>query len=392
MSLDSSFLHFRRWVIALASLIALPLFAATAAITDEECETYGKQLAEYFSSGKQSEVVRQLDTFAFMDKVTADLGFDEKELGEFRSGMLSGLSKSLVQNFSTFTSAQYLRAQSVGGAKRVLVRCVSEEGAVNYFAFIVDRRATGSLKWVDVYIYLTGETMTESTRRAVLPMVANMKKNLLDKLTSRESDYVQNFPKMTRATQLIQGGKFAEALAELERLPETVKRERFVLTLRLRAAQPLSEAEYLKVITAWEKAYPDDPSLDLISIDGDVMRKDYAGAIKRIDSLSQRLGGDNYLNFLKGNMQMMAGDNDVARLTARAVLAAEPTLTSAWDTLLTISLNEHKYAETVALLIEFEAKFPGAKMKPVIATNAAYADFRTTQEYRDWADQPEAGK
>lgn len=372
-------------------LISLSAMAAdVAAITDAECEEFGTQLADYYSTDKHAEVVRQLDSFAFVKRVLNNLGLDEKEENEFRAGLLSSLSKTFTQQFKTFSSARYLRAQSVDGEKRVLLRCVSEAGAVNYFAFVVDRRASGSLKWVDVFIYLTGEKISETMHRALLPIAANNQKSLLDKLTSRESDYIRNFPKITKATQLIREKKHKEALAELDQLPADMKSQRFVLTLRLGAAQEVSEEAYLKVITEWEKTYPGDTALDLVSIDGDLLRKDYPRAIRRVEQLSARLGGDTYQTFLKGNIQMLAGQYDEARRSAREVLAAEPTLTSAWDTLLNVSLREKNYADTAAVLVEFEAAYPTAKMKEAIATNEAYADFRTSAEYRTWAGAKES--
>ena len=372
------------WLLILTGLAAQPLRAAPAGITDEECQAFGTQLAGYFGSGDQELVVRQLDAFAYLDRIAHDFGFDEKEMGEFRGGALTGMTKNLANQFRTFNQAKYLRPQVVDGEKRALVRCINEQGAVNYFAFVLGRRASGGLKWVDVFIYLTGETMAETARRAVLPLVTASKKSLLAKLAGKDGAYVQNFPKISHAVQTIQQGKYAEALTEFGALPAEVQNERFVLTLRLRAAQAVNETEYLKVITAWEKAHPGDPALDLVSLDGDIMRKDYPKALKRVTALNGRVGGDPYLDFLKGNIQMMAGDNAGARRTARAVLAAEPEILGAWDTLLTVSLNEKKYADTVAVLGEFHQDHPRADMKTVIDAEPSYADFRASAEYRGW--------
>jgi len=376
------------WLLCFALTFALPARAATPApITDEECNSFGEELAGYFNAGKHAEAVRLLDGYALVGRITQGLEMEESDLNDFRAGYIGNVSKTLASSYSTFPSAHYLRAQTVDGERRLLVRCVSDKGAVNFMAFVPARRASGGLKWIDVYTYMNGELLSESSRRAILPLLAESKKNFLEKLSTSESNFVKSFPKATEAAKLIQEGKAAEAYAMLNALPADVRSHRFVLNLRLAAAQRVDEKEYLKVISDWEKAYPGDPSLDLISIDGDFMRKDYARGIKRLDSLSARLGGDNYLLFLKGNLQMMAGDNEAARKTARAVIAAEPALTSAWDTLLSISLSEKKYSETVTLLAEVEAMYAGAKMKPVIDKLEAYAEFRKSAEYKAWADK-----
>jgi tetratricopeptide (TPR) repeat protein len=375
------------WLLALTLALVLnqPLRAGVdAEITDEECATFGTQIAELFSTSKHTEAVRLLDTFAFADRVLVGLGMSDKDATEFKTGLATNLGKGLATNLATFSSARYLRIQHVGGEKRALVRMLGANGTVNYFAFIVARRANGSLKWVDLFNYLTGETLTETSRRSVLPLVAEGKKNILEKLTSSESDYVKHFPKLTRCSQLLQQGKNTEVMKELALLPASLQSNRFVLSLRIRATQDVDEEAYAKVITDWEKAFPDDASLDLISIDGDCMRKDFASAVKRIDSLSARIGGDDYLTYLKGNVQMMGGQYAEARRSARAALAAEPTLTSAWDTLLNTSLKEKQFDETVSLLIEFGALYPHADMKTIVDGEAAYEEFRASEAYRNW--------
>lgn len=372
----------------------LPLFAVFAVlvfgephkeITIEECDAYGNELADLINTGKQAEIVQHLDTTELVKKVTKGLDLKDEFITGFQSGFTPSVKKTLSTSLNLYTSARYLRTQQADGIKRVLIRCVSEEGAVNYMAFEVARRAIGTLKWTDVYTYLAADTLSEGSRRMLLPLAAESQKGLLDKLTQSENVLVANMPKISQGTQLLRQGKFAEATSLYNSLPQQVQNERFVLLLRLQATQQSNEDEYLKVITAWEKNYPDDAALNLISIDGDIMRKNYPKAIEHVDALAQTLGGDHYLTFLKGNIQMLAGDYDAARRSARAVLAAEPSIASAWDTLLAVSLQEKKYAETVAILKELEAAHPGADMKPTIAAEAAYEEFRTSQEYKDWA-------
>ena len=377
----SGFFH-----VLLFNLLWLASHAQTAsAISDEDCANLGRSIASDLSTGKSDEAVKLLDQFAFADRVIAGLGMNDKDAGEFRLGMFSKLSEGLARELKSYSSARYLRVQKINSEKRVLIRCVNEAGAVNYLAFVAGRREGRSVRWVDIFTYLSGELVSETTHRAILPMITEGRKNALERLTSKESAYVQHFSKIAQGLQLIRTAKYAEALAQFAQLPTSLQRERFVLVMRLRAAQNVGDAEYLKVITDWEQAYPEDPALDLVSIDGDILRKDYAKAIKHVDALNKELGGDAYLTYLKGNIYFIAGTYPSAAACAREVLAAEPTLTSAWDILLNSSIREKKYDETAGILEEFAEKHPRANIKKIVDETESYGGFRASPEYAKWA-------
>ncbi len=374
----------RSLLILLTALVLLPLTGRTetnSAISDEECTKLGESIATDLSTGKADEAVRSLDQFALADRVIAGLGLSDQDASAFRSGLLSKLSGGLTQQLKNYSSARFLRIQKVAGEKRLLIRCLSEAGAVNHLSLVTGRREGGSVRWVDAYVYLSGELISESMHRAVLPIFAEQQKGLLEKLTSTESEYMRNFAKIGRAVKLITAGQHADALALFAEMPASLQREHFILTMRLRAAQNVNDAEYLKVITDWEQAYPNDAALDLVSIDGDLLRKDYAHAIRHVDSLNHQLGGDPYLTYLKANINFMAENYQAARAFAREALAAEPSLAPAWDVLLSSSIKEKNYPETAALLVEFSESHPHSSIKKVIDEAEGYAEFRASPEY-----------
>jgi tetratricopeptide (TPR) repeat protein len=359
--------------------------AAPTAPTEAESEEYGRRLAGCFTEGEVATLVEQLDTDAFLERVTTGLGFNPEELQGFRKGMTEGLGPKLEHQFATFTEGRFLRLQEAGGEKRPLVRVLSAEGAVNYFAFSVHKDGDGRLRWSDCFIYLAGETMSESSRRTVLPLLGQMRKGVLGFLNPEEAAYAQAFPQVHKASQLMQTGRLVEAWHLIEPLPDSVKQDRTVLMIRLQLAQSIDDTKYLRVIQDWEKAFPDDASLDLIAIDGDFMRKDYRACLRRVASLDRRVGGDPYLHLLAANLHLELGEYDEARRQARQVLAEEETLYGAYDTLLGASLRRRQYDETVAELDEFAAKFPNVDVDAeIVQGDDAFGDFRRTPEYQAW--------
>ncbi len=357
---------------------------AANAPAEEDCATFGRQLAALLNRGEGEAALQLLDQFALLDRIANGLGFSAPEEADFRAGLFKTLPAALKQQFATFSQTKFVRIQNVGGHRRALLRLTTDDGAVNYIGFVCTRRGTGPVRWADMFIYLSGELLSETTRRTALPLIAQSRKGILDRLTGTESAMVRYFPAIQRATQLMQGGKRIEAWAECEKLPEALKVDRTVLLLRMRIAQGIDDIKYLRVIDQWRTAFPDDPTLEFISVDGAFLRKDYAAALGHVDAFARQLGGDAYLDFLAANALLMAERYPEARARARAALAVEPGLTSAFDSLLTISLKSRNYSETVAVLEELRTAFPGIDLS-AITSDESYAEFRLSTAYLAWS-------
>jgi hypothetical protein len=375
-----------RALVACSFLLVPALHAAAAAESpsEAECIAFGQKIAALLDSGKTQEAVDLLDRARLLARITDGLGLNQEMELSFRQGVLKNLSTGLVRQFNGFTDARFLRLQSLGGETRALVRLISEEGAVSYIAFICARDREGATRWVDAYLYIAGATFSEAMRNTALPMVAEMKKGVMEKITTKQDAFAANMGKIQQATLALQKGAHAEALAICDKMPREVQLNRVVLVLRLRAAQPLEELKYLAVIKDWEAAFPNDSTLDFISIDGDIMRKDYPAALKHIAAFGKQIGGDAYLDYLSSNVLLMAEKFDEARAVARKALKDEPLLFGTYDTLLTVSLKTKNYAETISILEEFGARFPTADIKKDMVSGDEYAAFRKSPEYLAW--------
>ena len=337
-------------------------------------------------------VITAFDPFLLTDRVLRGIEIAEAERQAFRGEFLSRSRETFSREFAKIKKARFLRVLSVDGELRPLVRILTAEGALNFHAYVVARRANGRLKWFDAHVYLGGELMSETMRRLVLPAFTQKNDGLLARLARGEGSYVKSIAQIQKVQELMRAGDAKGAKAILDGFPPELKNTKGILGVRLQVAQGLGGTEYLAVIDDWSRAFPGDPSLDLVCIDADFVRKDYLGVVRRLDSLQRQLGGDPYLEFLKANSLMMAGRFDECRTIARAVLAEDPSLASVYDVLLQIELDAKNHPGVVALLDEIEAAYPGADMAAGIAQPAAYATFRASPEYARWLEQRAARK
>ena len=154
-----------------------------------------------------------------------------------------------------------------------------------------------------------------------------------------------------------------------------MKKERSVLLLRLQAAQSLNnEAEYTQSIEDYRTAHPEDACVDLLSIDFHVVKKQYPEALACIDRLDHAVLGDPYLQILRANAHAEQNDLVAARADLEKAIAAEPDLLDAYWSLVSVSLKDKNFNETLRTLRLIRDRFPDPDEQP--GRGAALPGFR----------------
>ncbi|NMO14282.1 hypothetical protein HPC49_16995 [Pyxidicoccus fallax] len=335
-----------------------------------------------------------IDREAIFKRSTAGVQVPPDFAAGFKKGLQQGATlgfgKQLVAAFDEESTFTLLRTRSVKGVPRALFRSVSTRG-LNYLDLELARDASGQVRVVDIYPYVSGEFITETLRRAYLSAAADAKLNLVDRLMGKEQTYLKNLPRLQAMQQAFQAGKHEEVLRLHGELPAALKNEKVALLLRLQSAAAISiEGEaYAQAIADYEKALPNDPSVELVSFDGYLLRKDHAGAIRAMDKLDRRVR-DPYLSVLRGNVMLDKGDTAEARRHYVAAITAEPTLLVGHWSLAGLALQEKQYKELGERLDAIEAT--GLVQLNDVATVPEYAGFVKSPEYKVWKKRRAAKK
>ncbi len=375
------------------SLVAIALSALLLGAAPSRDEDAFRDFAHAVEAGINEGHAEALtvDVIALFRRVTADIPTSD----EFKAGFVRGMKKAggdksvsqkfgeqLVSSVREGGSLKLLRLHSVNGETHALYRLVSGKQALNYIDLHLERSAPGPVRVSDLYLYLLGETFGDSLRRLYLLGAASAQATYLDRLMGKEQTLVKFAGAFKEVQQLQQEGKHAEVVAAVAKLPPEVRKEKYFLLIRVSEAQALGdEAQYRRAIEAYEAALPDDPSLDLISVDGEFLRKQYDRALNRIDRLDRRVH-DPYLEFLRGSILFAKGDERGAGQHYRAAVQAEPTLSQPYFGILTLALKQKDFKLTAETLTALQ------KNTPVVLKNLetvpAYAEFVRSKEYRSW--------
>ena len=234
-----------------------------------------------------------------------------------------------------------------------------------------------------MYVFLSGEMVSQSFRRAYIQAAAQGNGGIVDRLIGADQKYVKYFKKLEEMSDAGRGGKFAEALELYKGFPPELKKEKTVLLVRLQAAQNLGDdGEYTKAIEDFRAEYPNDACVDVMSIDYFLIKKQYGEALACLDRLDRAVLGDPYLQTIRASTHIEQGDLDAARADVKKALDADPSLADAYWARATISLKEKDFDETLKTL-----RLIRDKLKIEIgdlSTLPIYKEFTESPQYQEW--------
>jgi hypothetical protein len=363
---------------------------APNAPTVEECREFGEKLVAAIHAGDRATVDRLYRFAELAERSISDLQLS----ADFRQGFLEGLlSKGAPQFVAQIVeTAQrggrftFLRVRTIDGRPRVLVRLVHPREGVNYQEFTLSRFPDGQIATENVYVMMTGEMLSESLRRVVLRAVSEQP-GLLDLLTASEQSYIQHFAKIESIVSDLGEGHYQQALASFRELPPALQQEKSFQILGVRAAAGVSQPDYLQALEEFRRDHPGDASVDLLSIDYDVLKRQYDESLGCIERLNQAVGGDPYLGFLRGNVLRTAGRLADAKAELEKTVAQEPTLDAAYWCRINVALGERNHADTLAWLkrivdaCAMKIDFNQMRAAPDYAAFVASPQFA---EFDDW--------
>ncbi|HET6325340.1 MAG TPA: hypothetical protein VFG04_11745 [Planctomycetaceae bacterium] len=366
--------------------------SATKEITLDDARKWAIALQHAVSVQDVDAFNKAVDWDAFVATATALPG-NSAQLKEFRAHFERDLKAATASPRSGFGRAiigaidgpgEYrpLHTHREAGRVRVLFRLISTNGALNYHDWVLGRSKDGNVAAADCYVFLIGEMYSQNLRRSFLPLAHKQGGASLDSLSGEEKDLVAHINEVSQMGLYVRQRDWRQAMSVYAQLPPTVQQSTPALTMRLLATQGIGNAEYLATIDAFRKQHPKDAMIDLISIDAHIIRKDYAKALEAIDRVDKSVGGDPYLNVLRGSVLEQEKKLDAARAVIEKSVAQEPTLLRGYYALIDLSLERHNYADTVKWLKQAEAK--GVKFGDM-RNAATFGDFVKSPEYKSWA-------
>ncbi len=174
-----------------------------------------------------------------------------------------------------------------------------------------------------------------------------------------------------------------EALRAFGGLPAELRKEKWILILRLNAAiKSDDEDEYISALSDFRKVFPSETWIEFLSVDYYLEKKEFDQALAAIDSQAAAIGGDPYLDVMRANALLSADRTEDALKAVRTAMNADPTLQDAHWTLLEIRLQQKDFREALNCMKDIDSRFvcDWAGMEQ----NLQYAEFIKSPQYAEW--------
>jgi hypothetical protein len=237
----------------------------------------------------------------------------------------------------------------------LLFRTVNEADSIpGYYEFIYESPADSATPLRDIWLFNAGEKATSMLRRGNIMVAGAINQSYVSKLVLGEADIVKHKADIERVNEFHQQGKFAEAVAHLKSVPDSIRKDKTYLLFRLNcASQAKMPQEYNEAMRELESAFPRDSTLAFsrlptLAYSGDGDKALFMDTVDKIDSA---VGGDSYLLAYRG---MWVGDHVKDSAAARNFLlqaiASDPKATHGVIGLLLADLESQNYPEVVELL------------------------------------------
>jgi hypothetical protein len=352
-------------------------------VTEGEAQAFAREIESTVEAGDAAAFGKLLRIEALIDRSVSDLQPNASFMAGLKSGITQTGNKIAAQILDAKKkggSYTFIRVRTVDGSPRPLFRFLLPDVGVNYHDFELTRLPDGTVGTEDLHVALTGEPLSQTFRRLIVPMIRESKQGLYDRISGKDRIYLDNSQKVKQIGELKRQGQFRECLNLIQSLPVEIEKEKAIQIIAINAAQQVSDDEFMKAMERFRELHPNDPVVDMLSMDYFGLRKQFDKAHASIDRLDKAVGGDPYLQYMHGGIDILAEKWPEARARFAKAKIADPTMTDAYIGDISVSLKMKDHKATLAGLKEVAEKR---------GVDINLDNIRTDENYREFAQSPQ---
>lgn len=256
-------------------------------LTKEEVRDFAKKIEISIGKRESRMLDEAIDEKAFFKKMDLESG---KDANSFQSGLKQNMKMGTKITASLTAKGTYsmIKQYEKDKVHHLLFR-LYDDGSINYHDYEL-KRTNGQPKVADIFIYMSGENLSETL------------KNLFDQFKdefreSSNNESMRWIKRMPEVRSLIIAGKHQEALEIYDHMPDKIKKSRTFQIIHVEISSGLSDEKYSQAIAEYESLYPNEPNMQLLLIDGYILRKDYTKALNAVNELDKMIDKDPLLDF-----------------------------------------------------------------------------------------------
>ncbi|HUE70731.1 MAG TPA: hypothetical protein VMP01_07555 [Pirellulaceae bacterium] len=356
------------------------LVAAPESVSESECRELADQWTKAALSGNADAFESLIDFDEIGRRASAGVPVDDRGL----AASMKGFKLNFVSQFKDIPNQTGKRGsyRLVGirqrdGTHRVLIRLVSEDSTINYHDLLVQRRPGGPPKVTDIDIAASGEPVTVTLHRYLVPVARRSGQR-----TTAEQEHVDSIGRMTEMAQLQAKGQHAQVLDCYRLLPKSRQREKIALIARLRSATLVNREEHESALRDLRKFHAGDPCLALASMDFHLRYGDHQQLLDAVNELDRVVGGDPYLDVMRISALFGLKKDDDALSALAAVSSWDDSHYQVQYILLLTSIVSGQFENTDRHLTILQQNF-GFQLSE-FESRPEFAEFVARESYQAW--------
>ena len=267
-------------------------------LTKEEVRDFAKKIELSIEKREGKILDEAFDSKAFFKRMNLEDGKDNRSI---QSGIMEGMKMGtkLVTSLTEKGSYSFIKQYEKDKVQHIMFR-LYDQGSINYHDFEL-KRTKGEPRIVDVYVYTSGETLSETIKN----LFADFKGEFFDNATPQTDAVIKRLPDIR---MLIVKGKHLEALDIYNSLSEKMQKSRPFQIIHVEICSGLTDDEYTSSIAEYEKLYPNEPNMQLLLIDGYILRKEYVKALTAVNELDKMINKDPLLDYHRAMCYTLIGE------------------------------------------------------------------------------------
>ncbi len=352
--------------------------------TRAECDALGRRVEETINQGDFDFLNQVFDKDAFIGRVTDGLDLPEPFGTSFRAGLAASFQTApsdMVKNFiGPRGTMKFLRTLPGKRQPRLLFRLLTKGGDFTYDEYLADRDASGAVRFVDHFGYLTGSTSSKYARSILFPG-AQLTAEQQNRLTPHErllidGGWIYMGFREAAATRNVE-----QALSLYEQLSPALKncRDALFSKAKLLVASKDTTA-VLELLHQLMERFPNDIAIRYLTIGPFLESGKFDELLASIDAIEKHVGGDPNLHAYRAIVLQRKKQFDRAFTLYERSIAEEPGLLRVYGfemIKLAIRLQD---AARASKLVENLAATPGMKSAEELLALPDLAPLRDTPE------------
>jgi hypothetical protein len=278
-------------------------------------------------------------------------------------------------------TARFMRVS--GSNPRVLLRLDLGRNGFEYLEYVVETSG-GHTRAVDWFQLSTGELISV-TVGGFSRLFATSDPGLIGRLFNIDKVDQSWLIELRKVGDLQRQGKFAEALATIQKLPDPVANSRLMLSAQASLAMlAKDDAQYSRVLEKLAEKYSDDPAAAFKLLDHYLLQKDLPNTLKSIDTMEKRVGVDGVTRYLRAAAYVMCGDAQTGLRYAEESIKLEPELMNGHDIRGSALVGLGRFADAVSQYRDMEKRFGIRFTRNIFTDNPQFSRFVTSPAFNGW--------